>query len=761
MADGSMNESGSLSGGVQGMGPQATHAAGGAVRLNGRGPITAESFRLLTARLRKSAPLTERPSAAGSPADVEGSRIPAAEVSPPAPRADASDSVDLSVPDIAGLADVVRPDPVGDPPAAMPIGADQDDISTSLVVPSEPGAETGPPGNGGCVAETAWAPAAPPVALPEFQPFTWVSEQPGMPMAEEPSPAPADTRSDPAVAIDPPAGVYAVEPVGPVGQAAGSDRGQPAPADGEPATAALRTGATEEPSDRMAVAAPAGPPIAISEPKAAPHESEPATPGEVAASPALPGRVVDAMLKTIQTAIYAKPTPAERAAFLREIANLMEQEGSAGNAAAPAPAQGMPAAAGVSPQPSDATGQLPGHHGDGGPDAEPGAITEALADRLGPTSSLLKARTESADPFAEPPALRLLEEPRLTETAEADEESGELALTLLDMMSGGSGAALPQERTLAADTLLRILPRIPVRQLLAVVERIAIMESPPPLLVARLIRDPRPEVVAPLVERCSHISDQDLMNATSSGEVAKLRMMARRRVLSQVLSDYLIASGDATVLLTLIRNPGAALSHDAFYRLAELGARHHALLAPLATRADLPPPVAFELFWHLPPELRRFIFSRFLTDSETLNRILRITLATHGGECDQAQPETRFPPREAIDSAIALAASFRLDEAARQLAAIGGIERDTALRILSDRDGEPLMVLLKAMGYPRSGLDEVISILRRGEAGLLRADRKAEELQAVFDGLSFNKARILLTYWDWFVRKAGPYAPHN
>ena len=50
---------------------------------------------------------------------------------------------------------------------------------------------------------------------------------------------------------------------------------------------------------------------------------------------------------------------------------------------------------------------------------------------------------------------RAVREPSPEETLEADEESGELALTLLDMMSGGTGS-LPHERTLAADTLLRI-----------------------------------------------------------------------------------------------------------------------------------------------------------------------------------------------------------------------------------------------------------------------------------------------------------------
>jgi hypothetical protein len=65
---------------------------------------------------------------------------------------------------------------------------------------------------------------------------------------------------------------------------------------------------------------------------------------------------------------------------------------------------------------------------------------------------------------------------------------------------------------------------------------------------------------------------------------------------------------------------------------------------------------------------------------------------------------------------------------------------------------------MKMLGCQRSKFEELSQLLRDCDPPLIRADRKADDLQAIFDGLSFNKARILITYWDWFVRKAGPYA---
>ena len=451
-------------------------------------------------------------------------------------------------------------------------------------------------------------------------------------------------------------------------------------------------------------------------------------------------RVFEAMIKTIADSVYAKPTAAERNAFLRELAEMAESEPEG-------PAEAQPKSP-VSPAVPPSAPVL-------APVLAP--VIEAVPIAPPPPPSVLLKPKPEPDPFAV--TFKALAEPKPAETAEADEESGELALSLLEMMSMGAASGLPQERALAADTLLRILPRIPVKQLLAVVERVAIMETPPALLVAKLIRDPRPEVVAPLLERCMHITDQDLITAANEADAGKRRMIARRRVISPVLADRLIALADPSVVLTLVRNPGAAFSHDAFYVLGEVASEHHAILAPLVTRPDLPPPVAFELFWFVPPELRRYILSRFLTDSETLNKILRITLATGGGDIPPA--DTRFPPRDTIEAALSLVTEFRLDEGAQVLAEAAGISRDTALRIFADREGEPMAVILKALGYPRGQLSEAMLKLGSGENAIIRPGRVIEELQNVFDSLSFNKARILLTYWDWYVRKSGPYAPRN
>ena len=336
-------------------------------------------------------------------------------------------------------------------------------------------------------------------------------------------------------------------------------------------------------------------------------------------------------------------------------------------------------------------------------------------------------------------------------------ETAELARSLLDMMASGSNSGLPHERALASDTLLRLLPKLAAKPLAMLSQRLAMMDNPPQLLVAKLIRDDRVEVSGPLLEDCMHITDQDLAMVVAENNAGKRRMVARRRRLSRAISDKLIGTDDTSVLLTLVRNANAEISHDGFGALIEAAAKHDELMAPLSTRADLGAPHAFELFWPAPPQLRRYLLHRFLTDSETLTKILKITLSAQAG--DEGKDDIGLPSAGDVMEYLEIACRGRIETAASKLGEALNVDAATVHRVLIDRRGEALVVLLKAAGFPRSNVSDLLPALKRGEVPLIDDEREVSELQSMFDTLSLNKARILLTYWNWAVRKAGPYAP--
>ena len=383
------------------------------------------------------------------------------------------------------------------------------------------------------------------------------------------------------------------------------------------------------------------------------------------------------------------------------------------------------------------------------------SIAEKFSGHPGLSSNLDLSETEEA---VVEPTQDVLDTSAEFDESQTDLKSGETARMLLDIMSKPSGAAQPQERALAADTLLRLVTKIPAQSLVGISERICIMESPPTLLVNKLIRHPNAKVAGPLLETCNVISDQVLIPVIAMGDHEKQRMIARRRSLTPALCDALLKHGDPSVYLTIVRNPGASISHDAFITLSEMAKSQPSLQAPLVTRGDTPPPTAFELFWFLPSELRRYVLSRYLTDSETLDRILRIALAVDETSDPASADESRFPDRGQVAELIELIKDGPAKDAAAKLAVLAGISQANAHRILSDPDGEPLAVAMKAIGCSRTTFSEAVAGWQKSESCLLQARRSVSELQNLFDSLSFNKARVLLTYWDWASSGTGPYA---
>ena len=282
------------------------------------------------------------------------------------------------------------------------------------------------------------------------------------------------------------------------------------------------------------------------------------------------------------------------------------------------------------------------------------------------------------------------------------------------------------------------------------------MDDAPQLLVKALIGHPQAVVAEPLLEDGNVIGEQDLLRLIKITSVDRLMMIAKGRHLSPAVCEALIAREQASVDLALVRNPGAALSHGSFVILCETARSQPSLQAPLATRDDTPVPIAFELFWILPVELRRYVLTRFLTDSATLNKILKFARSIE----DENASKRNFPSTSKTDELIDAIASGNLDSAASMMAKMAGINQNNARRIIADPDGEPLTITLKTMGLPRSYFSEAIKKCAMSPETTLASERNLNELQIIFDSLSYNKAQTLLTYWDWAAERTGPYASH-
>jgi hypothetical protein len=117
--------------------------------------------------------------------------------------------------------------------------------------------------------------------------------------------------------------------------------------------------------------------------------------------------------------------------------------------------------------------------------------------------------------------------------------------------------------------------------------------------------------------------------------------------------------------------------------------------------------------------------------------------------------------QHALLEALERAARGNLEVATQELSNLMQVSEACVSKVLQDVQGDAIVVMIKAAGYPRSAVTGLLKRMQDADLPLVSRERDISELQTLFETLSFNKARILLTYWDWAESKTGPYAPVN
>ncbi len=333
-------------------------------------------------------------------------------------------------------------------------------------------------------------------------------------------------------------------------------------------------------------------------------------------------------------------------------------------------------------------------------------------------------------------------------------EKEHVASSLLEILAQPDSAINPHVRSMAMDTLQAMLPEIGTPGFLRMLaRRLCLMERPPASLLRMLLAGNDREVVQTLLLD-ARMPESLLVEIAERSGPEVLHVLARRRMLSTAVCNALLKRDDPAIMLELLRNRNAVIEEHGYWAVVRRARDEHGLHAPLVTREDLPAAVAFDLFWHLPPMQRRFVISRFVSDSDMLERILKISrpIATGLDAADRAMY---------IETMIAMICDGDTDAATRRLSRLAGLHAGACLRIVSDASGEALTITFKALGLQRRVFTDVIERIRNAPAAALDSSREIEDLRILFDTLSTNKSWVMLTYWDWSARGIGPYSDRD
>jgi uncharacterized protein (DUF2336 family) len=108
-----------------------------------------------------------------------------------------------------------------------------------------------------------------------------------------------------------------------------------------------------------------------------------------------------------------------------------------------------------------------------------------------------------------------------------------------------------------------------------------------------------------------------------------------------------------------------------------------------------------------------------------------------------------------LDEAVAESQKGMTRELVREISYLAGIKPTTGAKILGDPYGEPIAIICKATGLPRTAILALWRGLRRPET-----DASGETLAAlkntllIYDLMAVDRAQTVLRYWNWSLTSA-------
>jgi uncharacterized protein (DUF2336 family) len=289
------------------------------------------------------------------------------------------------------------------------------------------------------------------------------------------------------------------------------------------------------------------------------------------------------------------------------------------------------------------------------------------------------------------------------------------------------------------------------RALLA--NRLAPIDTAPPLTVRALAFDDLIEVAAPVLSKSERLDDDTLIETARNKSQAHLMAISTRRVLSGAVTDVLVLRGNDAVIHSTVNNPGAEFSERGFTRLVNRAEGDDSLATCLGMRPTIP----------------RHLYLKLLAKaSATVRERLEIAHPQQAGEVPTAVREATQLARSAPsaitrDTAIAHAlvkslyedgrldefqvAAFaeagKFDEANAAIAALANVPVTIAENMMVETRAEGVMILAKVSGMSWTTVRAIIN-MRDDLSGMEPSD--LQNCKATYERLRPSTAQQVLRF---------------
>lgn len=165
-----------------------------------------------------------------------------------------------------------------------------------------------------------------------------------------------------------------------------------------------------------------------------------------------------------------------------------------------------------------------------------------------------------------------------------------------------------------------------VRHVLA--ETLKEMTSAPPAVIRQLARDTDAMVANPVIEFSPVLTDKDLATIIAEGaNTARLKAVARRKAVSEAVSDAIVETGDVEATAELLKNPGAQISEGTLDKIVDRAETTPELHEPLVARPGLSDKAAKRLAEYVADSLLDTLLARKDISPDLAEQVRAVVMA--------------------------------------------------------------------------------------------------------------------------------------
>lgn len=328
-------------------------------------------------------------------------------------------------------------------------------------------------------------------------------------------------------------------------------------------------------------------------------------------------------------------------------------------------------------------------------------------------------------PKSEKPSSNLLEELQTALSHGTVARRVETLRRVTDLFVGNAVDYSDEHVRVFDDVFQCLIEQIETSARAMLAERLAPVAAAPPKIIRTLALDEVIEVAGPVLTKSERLDEATLLEIARTRGQAHLKAISLRRVLSETLTDVLVARGNEDVVQSTVGNPGARLSEGSLADLVSRAERDDDLATCIGVRPDLPRHHYLKLVAKASLSVRKKLAAAHPELADEVSSVVqeaaqRVRAAAMTRQTEMARALVKSLHDDGRLNEVQVttfAEQGKFDETNAGLAALAGVAVETAENMMIESRTEGVMILAKVAGMQWSSVRAIIAMREKLSGG--------------------------------------------